>query len=175
MGNTRLVQLTSLRDSDSLVLYSWLVDRTYRLFSSSFDFVSPEQHAEWFNRVRTAKDGVALGVRAVEGSDELLGFVQLISIHPVHRHGELRIRLSPHHVGKGYGTQAVRMLCQHGFEDLNMERIFLYVFSDNLRALASYQKVGFQVEGVLRRHSFVGGVFRDVTVMGLLREDVNSR
>lgn len=171
MHSTQVVRLTSLSDSDSPVLYGWLEDRDYRLYSGAFDFVSPEHHQEWFGRVRSARDGVALAVRA-EGGSELLGLVQLLGIHPVHRHAELRIKLGPEHTDKGIGTQAVRLLCRHGFEDLNLERIYLHVASDNQRAVASYLKVGFQREGVLRRHAYVGGSYRDITVLGLLKEEM---
>ena len=163
------VRLTSLRESDSPILYSWLSDRDHRLFSSAFEHVTPEGHQHWFDRVRTAIDGASLAVRPSDHED-LLGLAQLLAIHPVHRHAELRIKLSPGQTGKGFGTEAVRQLCRFGFDDLNLQRIYLYVFSDNARAIASYGKVGFEQEGVLRRHAHVDGSYRDVAIMGLLRD-----
>ena len=48
---------------------------------------------------------------------------------------------------RGYGTEAVRLLCQHGFNTLNLNRIFLHVFENNPRAIRAYEKAGFILEG----------------------------
>jgi RimJ/RimL family protein N-acetyltransferase len=47
---------------------------------------------------------------------------------------------------KGYGTEAVRLLCQHGFNTLNLNRIYLSVLENNPRAIRAYEKVGFTHE-----------------------------
>ncbi len=73
--------------------------------------------------------------------------------------------------GKGYGTDAVRILIHYLFYTLNLERITLDTWSGNIRAIKSYQKNGFQVEGCLRKNEFVNGTYYDTIIMGLLREE----
>ena len=72
---------------------------------------------------------------------------------------------------KGYGTDALRAICDFGFGQLRLERIELDVYEPNLRAQRSYQKAGFVKEGVLRRAHFSDGRFHDVLRMSLLREE----
>lgn len=72
---------------------------------------------------------------------------------------------------KGYGTEAVRLLCQHGFKTLNLNRIFLHVFETNPRAIRAYEKAGFIVEGCERQAEFKDGRFIDVLRMSLLRDE----
>ena len=45
--------------------------------------------------------------------------------------------------GKGYGTMITGLTCSYGFENLNLDMIYLEVFEDNERAIKAYDKVGF--------------------------------
>jgi RimJ/RimL family protein N-acetyltransferase len=72
---------------------------------------------------------------------------------------------------KGYGTDALRAICDFGFGQLRLERIELDVYEPNLRARRSYEKAGFVTEGTLRHSHFSDGQFHDVVRMSLLREE----
>jgi len=71
--------------------------------------------------------------------------------------------------GRGYGTDALAAICDFGFGELRLERIWLDVFTDNEPARHSYEKAGFTVEGILRHDYYRGGRFRDAYRMSLLR------
>ena len=62
-------------------------------------------------------------------------------------------------------------LVRHGFETLNLNRIWLYVFEDNPRAIHVYEKVGFKREGLLRQDRFHEGHYWDTILMSILREE----
>ena len=70
---------------------------------------------------------------------------------------------------KGYGTDALRAICDFGFGQLRLERIELDVYEPNLRARRSYEKAGFVVEGTMRHAHFSDGRHHDVVRMALLR------
>jgi RimJ/RimL family protein N-acetyltransferase len=72
---------------------------------------------------------------------------------------------------KGYGTEVVNLLLQHGFATLNLHRIFLRVFEDNPRAIRSYEKAGFIHEGRHRQAEYHNGQFHDVLFMSVLRPE----
>jgi RimJ/RimL family protein N-acetyltransferase len=72
---------------------------------------------------------------------------------------------------KGYGTEVMRLLLQHGFNTLNLNRIALDVYSNNLRAIRAYEKAGFILEGLKRQAIFKNGIYLDVLVMSVLRSD----
>jgi RimJ/RimL family protein N-acetyltransferase len=72
---------------------------------------------------------------------------------------------------KGYGTDALNAICDFGFGELRLERIWLDVYAENARARQSYEKGGFTLEGTMRRAWFKRGEFSDVRRMSLLRED----
>ena len=71
---------------------------------------------------------------------------------------------------KGYGSDAVRLLVSHGFNNLNLKRIFLHVFCTNTRAIKAYLKCGFQIEGVLKKAAFIAGEYIDVNSMAIINE-----
>jgi RimJ/RimL family protein N-acetyltransferase len=73
---------------------------------------------------------------------------------------------------QGYGTEAVRLLCQHGFKTLNLHRIYLRVFETNPRAIRAYEKCGFIHEGRQRQAEFRDGKYIDVIVMSLLSTEL---
>ena len=72
---------------------------------------------------------------------------------------------------KGYGTDALRAICDFGFGQLRLERIELDVYEPNKRAQRSYEKAGFVIEGTLRNSHFSDGKHHDVLRMSLLREE----
>ncbi|MBL8103827.1 MAG: GNAT family N-acetyltransferase [Anaerolineales bacterium] len=73
--------------------------------------------------------------------------------------------------GRGFGTDAMRLIVQYGFCELNLRRITLGLHSYNERALKSYLKVGFQLEGRIRGEVLKDGIRYDDLYMGLLHEE----
>ena len=72
---------------------------------------------------------------------------------------------------RGYGTEAVLLLVNHGFNTLNLNRIFLRVFENNPRAIRAYEKAGFVHEGRLRQAEFRDGKYIDVLMMSRLKDE----
>lgn len=73
--------------------------------------------------------------------------------------------------GKGYGTDAMKVLLDFIFNQINVNKVQLYVFAFNERAIKSYKKCGFIEEGRLRQTIFRNGKYHDEIVMGILREE----
>jgi RimJ/RimL family protein N-acetyltransferase len=72
---------------------------------------------------------------------------------------------------KGYGTDAMNTLVRFIFNEMNINKIKLGVYSFNERAKRCYEKCGFKTEGVLRKEIYREGKYHDAIVMGLLREE----
>jgi RimJ/RimL family protein N-acetyltransferase len=73
--------------------------------------------------------------------------------------------------GKGYGTDALRVLIKFLFDELNVRKIMLNVYDYNERGISSYKKIGFVEEGRLRKQVYRGGKYHDSIIMGLFREE----
>jgi RimJ/RimL family protein N-acetyltransferase len=72
---------------------------------------------------------------------------------------------------KGYGTDAMETLISFIFLQMNINKIRLTCYSFNERAIKSYEKCGFKVEGVLKQEMFKDGKYHDKIAMGMLREE----
>ncbi len=70
--------------------------------------------------------------------------------------------------GHGYGTEATRLMVAHAFGPLGLHRVSLSVFAFNERAIRSYRKVGFVVEGRSREAIWRDGRWWDELHMSLL-------
>ena len=73
--------------------------------------------------------------------------------------------------GKGYGTDAMRVVLRFAFVELNLHRVGLNVFEYNPRAIRSYEKAGFVEEGRLRGFLHRNNRRWDLIFMGILRDE----
>lgn len=72
---------------------------------------------------------------------------------------------------KGFGTETVELLLKYGFLTLNLNRIMLEVYETNRRAIRAYRKAGFVLEGRKRQGAYQNGVYIDVLIMSVLRDE----
>ena len=79
--------------------------------------------------------------------------------------------MDPSMRGQGIGQVAMRVIENQFFGNELLHRFELLVATDNLPAIACYQKVGFQTEGILRESRRFGNEWRAVQIMGLLRHE----
>ena len=73
--------------------------------------------------------------------------------------------------GKGFGTEATRLMVEHAFERLRLHRIGLSVFAFNERAIRSYRRAGFVIEGHAREAIRRDGRWWDEVEMSILDSD----
>jgi len=72
-------------------------------------------------------------------------------------------------LGRGFGKEALKLLLDFGFNELNFYRIQLNVISYNITAISLYESLGFQREGTYREFIYRDGKRYDMYLYGLLR------
>jgi RimJ/RimL family protein N-acetyltransferase len=77
--------------------------------------------------------------------------------------------------GQGYGTDAMNVILRYAFMELNLRRVSLDTFEYNPRAVRSYEKAGFVLEGAARDFLHREGQRWDLIFMGILREEWLAR
>ncbi|MES0359979.1 MAG: GNAT family protein [Anaerolineales bacterium] len=139
---------------------------------------SIDKNKEWFekNLVEEQKDDeLFLLIRTLE-EERTIGLIGLDGIRWTHGDAWIGIGLGEREYwGKGYGTDAMRILLCYAFEELNLHRLSLSVFEYNPRAIRSYEKVGFIIEGSARKFLNRDGQRYDMLFMGILREEWERR
>lgn len=105
------------------------------------------------------------------GDDRFIGTTWLKEVSWMDGSAELAIYMDHDHIGAGWGTDAVHTLLRFGFVSLGLRRIWLTVDADNARAIRSYEKVGFQREGVMRQARRGLNGLADSVMMAILRDE----
>lgn len=72
---------------------------------------------------------------------------------------------------QGYGTEAIRLILDHAFRRMNMNRVDLNVYEFNKGAIRCYEKAGFFHEGRKRQSHYHAGRYWDGLIMSILREE----
>ena len=168
------VRLTAANpETDAEAVARWTRDsELLRLMSSSPPWPLTVGEAKADQERRAARENYfGFAIRAL-ADDRLLGFTNLKQIAWTHGEACLGINISEQaDRGKGYGTDTLHVLLRYAFAELNLYRVSLEVFADNVRAIRSYEKAGFVVEGRLRQAVHRDGRRGDVICMGVLREE----
>jgi len=105
------------------------------------------------------------------GTEEYLGEIVLNELEEDDASMNFRISLNPGRLGRGFGTEATRVVLDHAFDRIGLHRVSLDVFSFNPRAQRSYEKAGFRYEGRQRDTLFWDGEWADSIMMSVLSTD----
>lgn len=108
----------------------------------------------------------------IERDGAMLGDIRLHSVNEMDRRAMVAIGIAdPQALGYGYGTEAMKLVLGHAFGVLGLHRVSLRVLAYNARAIASYLKCGFVVEGREREAAFVDGEWHDDVMMGIVARE----
>jgi RimJ/RimL family protein N-acetyltransferase len=111
-----------------------------------------------------------------KNDDCLLGNIGFDTVDSDHQRAEVGLFIGEEeNRGHGYGAQALRLILDYGFRQLNLRNVMLKLFSFNERAFACYKRVGFREIGRRRQSYYVNGMFYDEIYMDILREEFLSQ
>lgn len=139
---------------------------------SSMHFSVPvvmENTVRWFeNNIGNEKRADV----AFEEDGEIVAFGGLTGVDPTLKKAELYIFVNPNIQAKGYGTKATMQLCEYGFNELGLHKIYLETNSDNYGAQKVYERCGFKLEGTLR-HEYLtkDSEWKDRLYYGKLKDE----
>lgn len=117
-----------------------------------------------------AEDRLVLAV-IDRASGELVGEVVLAGWDEGNRSCWFRTLIGGAGRGRGLGTEATRLIVDHGFRVLRLHRITLEVYDFNPRARHVYEKVGFVHEGTGREALLFDDAWIDVHYMAIIESD----
>ena len=168
------IRLRHIEREDLPRFVAWLNDPEVRQGLSLYLPLSQATEEQWFeNMLKRPKDEhpFAIEIKAGEGW-EMIGNCGIFSIDWRNRSAEIGIFIGEkRYWNQGYGAETMRLLLRHGFNTLNLHRLFLRVFENNARAVRAYEKAGFVHEGRMRQAEFSGGDYVDVLFMSVLRPE----
>ncbi len=171
---TKKVRLRPLQESDLAHFQRWLADDELRRWLGSVnEQPSVAEEFDWYVSRRQDPDSILWSIEATDGT--LLGNVEL-RLRPLNSRAEVGIGIFDREQwGKGYGTEAMRLVLEYAFRELKLNRVELTTDDENVRAIRSYEKCGFVREGLLREHRLIDGRPVDSVAMAVIRSDWEAR
>ena len=167
-----LVRLTQIDREDLPNFVKWFQDyEVKRFLGTDIRPFTVEIEQEWLDRVLTESDEYHFSIRTLDGN-RLIGNCGLFGFDWRNRLAEFGIVIGEQDSwGRGFGTDAARVIQRFAFGELNLNRLWLRVFDFNPRGMRSYEKAGFVPEGTLRAALYREGGYHDVHVMSILQSE----
>jgi RimJ/RimL family protein N-acetyltransferase len=173
------VRLRGVRDDDVPALARWEMDPG-RLITLSNWVVPPSEAAA---RERVAKrsanqeDDLGFAIETLDDPPVLVGriWVSAAGVGLKDRCAAVGIALGREHIGRGYGTDAMRIIVGYGFREMGLHRIQLIVAPFNPAGIRAYEKAGFVKEGRQRERVLHDGRWYDEVLMSILDHEWAAR
>lgn len=107
----------------------------------------------------------------IKGNPKLIGTIGHYRIQPENHRCEIGYMILPQYNGKGYVTEAIRVVLEYGFNDLNMHSIEAVIDPDNVASERVLQKNGFVKEAHILENELWNGKFWDTVIYSILKRN----
>jgi len=168
------VRLRAMEREDLPRFVLWLNDPEVRQGILIAIPLSMSQEEQWFSHMLerpSEEQPLVIEIKTPEGW-KAIGNISFHTVDWRERSTEVGIVIGEKSFwNQGYGRDAMQLMLRHGFNNLNLNRIFLRVYASNPRAIRSYEKAGFVHEGRLRQAHFQDGQYVDVLIMSVVRSE----
>lgn len=157
---------------DDLPRYvAWLNDPEVTWHLKTMPPFNLDDEIDWYNRQHNDPSQLNLAIDLNEGRQHI-GSVSLMNINQRDQNAELGIVIGDKtQWGQGYGQEAITLLLQYGFLQLNLHRIYLRVDASHQAGIRCYTNCGFKEEGRMRHSTYHHGQFEDQLLMSVLRPE----
>jgi RimJ/RimL family protein N-acetyltransferase len=170
------IRLRAIIKDDLPAFVDWLNDPEVNRHVAIYYPLSLDREEIWYADIMThpvEEQPLAIEMRAGD-SWKLIGDISFLNFLQHERCAEIGVFIGEKSAwSKGYGTEAMRLMVNYGFDNLNLNRIYLRVFETNPRAIRCYEKAGFRHEGRQRQAHFLDGKYIDVLMMSILKNEWN--
>jgi diamine N-acetyltransferase len=174
MISANRIRLRAAEREDIPQFVVWINDAEVLEFLMRSLPMSRVEEESWFDRMMQSPP--AEHVLVIEANTEdgwkAIGTTSFMDFNWFDRNAEVGIMIGDkEYWNRGFGREVMKLMLRHGFNTLNLHRIWLRVFEHNLRGIKAYEHAGFIHEGRLRQDAFRNGKYCDLLVMSVLRTE----
>ena len=170
-----LVAMGPLRREHILLYLRWINDfETTRMIGLPPRPMTLEQETAWYERAAVNDAGPMFAIYE-RATGRPIGNCGLHEVDHHNRRTDVGIMIGePDARGRGFGTEAMRLLLDYVFTVLGLHSVMLTVFEYNLAGRRCYEKVGFREIGRRRESRWYNGRFWDEISMDILASEFES-
>jgi RimJ/RimL family protein N-acetyltransferase len=160
----------------------WRNDPNMRQWFREYKDITPDKQNKWYAERGNnsnpehvyfqimARQQCAPTDPASVGDRRLVGCCGLCYVDFRLRKAEFSIFVGPEHKGRGYGKEALKLMCDYGFKEMNLHKIWCEVYEGN-QAVGLYRALGFKDEGIARDNWFHNGKYGNSILMSVLESE----
>lgn len=168
------ISLRSLTKADFNKTFKWHNNLELKNLTLSHPFpVTDVQEEAWFDSILKDRSNRTVYFGIVEKSkNELIGIIFLTKINPINTNCWLGVFIGEEEArGEGFGKEAMKLIVDYAFNNLNLRKVSLEVIATNKSAIEVYKKLGYKIEGEMKNQVFNEGNYENVLIMSITKEN----
>jgi len=157
---------------DAHLYKSWINDLEVGInLGATPQILTLEKEKEVLERITKSESSYSFAI-IEKKNDRLIGSISLMCVDLINRRAMLGIVIGDkNYWNGGFGTEATGLMLDYGFNILNLNSVYLNVFSYNKRGIRCYEKCGFRVAGKLRESRLFADKYYDTVMMDILKDE----
>jgi RimJ/RimL family protein N-acetyltransferase len=125
---------------------------------------------EWFDKIKDDQSRMDFAIDTAD--NEPIGLAGLVHIDRLHRTAEIYCVIGEKkYWGKGIMYKVECILISRAFKEMGLEKIWACVYPSNIASIITMKKIGFKIEGTLRKEKIIADQRTDIIRVGLLKEE----
>lgn len=167
------IRLRAVEPEDAEFHYLWNQDSE---MARNVDFVWPPSSREYARRgaaeqslKKPVEDSFHFEIENLSG--EAVGSIS--SHNCILRNGTFSygVAVREEHLRKGYASEAILIVLRYYFEELRYQKCTVHIFSFNEACIRLHERLGFRLEGRLRRMGYTRGQYYDTLAYGITADE----
>lgn len=168
------MRLRELEKKDAPLMFEWMQDQNViQALAADFGHMKIENCLAFIESARVDENNKHFAI--VDDQDEYLGTISLKNIDWKNKTGEYAISIRSKAMGTGVARNATEELLRRAFTEMEINKVYLCVFPENIRARKFYEKCNFVYEGTFRNHIITpDGMVHDLMWFSIIKEEYLS-
>lgn len=161
-------KLRAIQESDLAKLLEWRNSERIRSYMFTDHLISIEEHRAWFLRQASKETQTSL-IFELDGKP--MGVINLSEIDSYNNKCHWGFYIGETNTPKGCGLALGFLGLEYIFDTLQFRKLIGEAFAFNQSSIAFHKKLGFSTEGCLLMHFLKNGVYEDIVLFALFRDD----
>lgn len=171
------IRLRAVESGDWEMHYQWNLDTETARMTDEVWFPSSRASVQaWAEREsKRSKEEEGFRFQIENRAGELVGTINSHTCNPRCGTFMYGLAIHPDHRRKGYASEAIGLVLRHYFNERRYQKVTSEVFGFNQPSIALHERLGFTLEGRLRRMIYTYGVYHDALMFGMTQEEFAAK
>lgn len=168
------VRLRGIEPSDWATFQRWDQDTEIARLCYHIPFPRSEEGTRKFaaDAALAEPKGDAVRLMIVDvATDKPVGTINTFACDPRHGTFGYGLAIAREHWRKGYASEAICLVLAYYFRELRYQKVTAHVYAFNDGSIRLHEKLGFRLEGRLRRQVYTDGAYHDELIFGLTTDE----